>query len=91
MDLLAEHVSLVGMAVSKDLFREDAHAVMRFMQAMQVCLVDAACLVSAYPARGRRLLKACISLVGCRQGPLSGGHAVMHFMEAMQVCLVQEV
>ena len=32
-----ECISLVGMAVGKDLFREDAHAVMRFMQAMQVC------------------------------------------------------
>ena len=30
-----ECISLVGMAVGKDLFREDAHAVMRFMQAMQ--------------------------------------------------------
>ena len=31
-----ECISLVGMAVGKDLFREDAHAVMRFMQVMQV-------------------------------------------------------
>ena len=30
-----ECISLVGMAVGKDIFREDAHAVMRFMQLMQ--------------------------------------------------------
>ena len=31
-----ECISLVGMAVGRDTFREDAHAVMQFMQSLQV-------------------------------------------------------
>lgn len=33
-----ECISLVGMAVGRDTFREDAHAVMQFMQSLQVNL-----------------------------------------------------
>ena len=33
-----ECISLVGMAVGRDTFREDAHAVMQFMQSLQVHL-----------------------------------------------------
>lgn len=31
-----ECISLVGMAIGKERFREDAHAVMRFIQTLQV-------------------------------------------------------
>ena len=33
-----ECISLVGMAVGRETFREDAHAVMQFMQSLQVHL-----------------------------------------------------
>lgn len=36
-----ECISLVGMAVGREQFREDAHCVMQFMQSLQVC----ACLL----------------------------------------------
>ena len=32
-----ECISLVGMAIGRDRFREDAHAVLRYMQSLQVC------------------------------------------------------
>ena len=50
-----ECISLVGMAVGKDLFREDAHAVMRFMQVMQVLMLK------AYPAEQGVLHHAVLS------------------------------
>lgn len=44
-----ECISLVGMAVGRDTFRKDAHAVMQFMQSLQVRL----------PANDRLLLTGC--------------------------------
>ena len=34
-----ECISLVGMSIGKDRFREDAHQVLQYMQTLQACLL----------------------------------------------------
>ena len=57
-----ECISLVGMAVGRDTFREDAHAVMQFMQSLQVqppCANPARCpVISTVTARSWRASNA---------------------------------
>lgn len=48
-----ECISLVGMAIGRDRFREDAHAVLRYMQSLQVHDPDAASFTQ--PAINRKL------------------------------------
>jgi hypothetical protein len=48
-----ECISLVGMSVGREQFREDAHRVMQFMQSLQVGIQAPAALSPAQPVQKR--------------------------------------